>query len=625
MAQFARRGQVRALLAAFLALSLLHSIPTAVRAQNAVVTLAPDRQVYGLADKTSVTITIDNQEQRPIGPLRIVVRLFDRGGRIIAFKNLYPGRQAPGQRSYSVTLNTDRLRLTGGAYRLEAIVFERSRQVAGQSRTILYAKSVRPVRVTPVLELDAPFAMTSDGVFTAETLLDEARPGSRTMQLLDRMASGKIPGLIIVTSSFLYQIDRASRGYAVETEAGRVERAADSEQARLASAMIDALRRAAAAPAVAVAFAPLGDANPVELRAAGLQETARELVTRGQELATDVLDMASAPSLAYLPHGGIDAGSLRFLADMGFAVVYDATSASARPVLSENSTVYPVVSMPASGTADTQADAVFFGLVSSQLDSPKERSCLLRVNELDPVALDHLAERSTTNGPFRFVPVGETVPEPGEAPTQRSDYGLFEKLVNDLLQRFKRSARLLAAYESSVVDERATIDRLEEELVIALLPALSPSQDFNGSFRRYHNLEARVKRSFASISLEEARIDFPTRSGKLPMTIKKAGSSVFKVIVKLRGRGIVFQRNEIPVTLSASTNVFSVPVRVNATGRIPVTMEIFTPNGYRITSSRLIVNSTFAYRLYSALLVVVALLAVLFLARRKIRARRTAA
>ena len=605
------------------ALVLLNCIAAPALAQNVAVSFTADKPVYSLTEKATVTVIVDNQSGRRIGPLRIVFRMYDSRGRVIAYKNLYPGTQLPGQKTYSITLNTDRLRLTSGLYKAEALVFQRGQQLATGEGFLAFARKVEPASVIPVLHLDAPFAINAQGVFSSEALLDQARPGSLTMQVLDRLRQGKMPCVIAVSCSFLYQLEKMSDGYVVQLESTTATRDNDSEQARLAAGLIRALKEAASQPGVTIAFAPFADVNPIDIREAGLDARTRDFVTMGQDLAARVLDLDPAPSLVYLPRAGIDEGAVRTLADMGFSVLVDTTSTTSTPFLSENVTIYPVVSVhtPADGSSAMRGEALFNALLERQIASPEKRSYALSIDELDPIAIDRFLAKTATASPVRVAPLKELVLSPGTLFERKPDYGVYDRLVRDLLARFKETARLLDAFDSALADEENRVKELREELFVALMPAFSSAQDFNSAFRRYHNLEASVKNAFAAIVVEDTRVDFPTRSGKLPLTIKNEGSSVFKVVVHLSSSGLTFQKTDIPVTLSSKATVFTVPVTVTRTGAIPVTMEIRTPDGFLVTKSRVLVNSTFAYRLYSALLVVATLLGVLFFIRRRMRSR----
>lgn len=599
-------------------------IPHPASAQTLAVKIEPGKPFFGLTEKITVNIVINNESDNWISSVRIVFRLKNEAGKIISYKNLYPGALRPGESRFSVSVDAARLEVSEGIYPCEVIVFERTDQIAEKHGFIVFADSVSPLKLVPTLELKAPFRVHSNGVFEGEDILSMAVSGSRENQYLDMMIANELPGIIVLTSGLIYQLEKMSKGYKAKVGTKTVKRSSDSEQARLAKTFLEKIRAAASKEAVSVAFTPYAEINPKDCIKMGLQERLRQNIIKGQEYIKNVLSLKLPPSLIFIPHGGIDSSSLQMLSDMGFSVLIRSPSSTSTSFLTENTSVYCLTLLPQHEelTGQNAASHIYKNLTKDQITEKRERIVAFVLNPIDPSVLSFLRRDFASSTHLSFVHLNRFNLSPMDAPNFESEYGKFKDLAFRLLKRYSEVSKLFYAYESSLLQEKEFKQQLLEKVSTGLMSAFNEKPDYNIAFSQLSLVADLINKDFKSISIEGKTINFPHASGKLPITLVNKSKRVFKVIVKLKSDDIDFKRKEISLIASPEDSIFTVPVKVKKSGNIDVIVEVFTPNGHLINKDMIKIRSTYASRLLSLLSLIILLILGLFFLRSKLKPKK---
>jgi hypothetical protein len=136
---------------------------------------------------------------------------------------------------------------------------------------------------------------------------------------------------------------------------------------------------------------------------------------------------------------------------------------------------------------------------------------------------------------------------------------------------------------------------------------------------------AAVSSEFAKIQPPDERsvITLTSRSGVIPLTIRNEADYPVNVRVALRSPGLEFLGGSSrDVTLEPPGESFSFPVRAQTTGRFGVAIEVQTPDGDPIASSKIVVRSTAYNRVALVLTIGAAVFLAMWWGRRFLPRRR---
>lgn len=600
-------------------------IPLPANAESIQVEIEPAKYFFKPVEQISLSINITNPSETRIGPLRVHFRLMNPSGKIIAYRNRWPGYIGKSPLKIPIQIDIRRLSPKKGIYPCEVLIFVRGKQIAQKKSFIVFADSVPKLELIPVLELNAPFRINPEGIFTSEEILQTIVAGSRENAYLDMIISNNVPAVLIASTGFLSQLQKMTEGYKVKTDAGVIDRKPDSEQSQTAKKFLEKLRTASKKENVIVAFMPYGDMNPADFIKQGLSEKLRALINRGQNFTADIFQLSTPPSLIFIPHKGLDQKSLRLLADMGFQVAVDADSARKSSFLAENTSVFvrDTISPPANLKGDEAYNALLKEITARLLKSSEPLTLMINVNAIDPGIFSAFLKKATKTGYIILSAKKISAMKPAPLKETVSSYGDFAGLAKRLIERYREVNRLVTAYNSSLLGDGSYEKSINQKLDFCLMPAFDLKPDYNLSFEYLSELKETISNDFKKISLAQRNIIFSQRTGKIPITISNRTNKVFKVNVKLTSEDIVFSNPQFNMVLSSKDNLVTVPAKVKVYGgEIKVDVEIFTPDGYLIKKDKLIVKSTYLSTTLSYLAMVIATLILLLFIRSRLKSSR---
>lgn len=600
-------------------------IPLPANAESIKVEIEAAKSFFKPDEPVSVSINIINPSETRIGPLRIYFRLMSPGGKIIAYRNRYPGYIGKNPLKIPFQIDTGLLKPTKGIYPCKVLIFIRGKQIAEKESYIVFADSIPSIELMPVLELNAPFRITLEGNLDSEEILQTVVGGSRENAYLDMITSNKTPAVLVASSGFLTQLQKMSGGYKVKTDSGLTERKADSEQCQAIKKFLEKLRVAAKKENVLIAFMPYGEANPKDFIELGLSDRLRILIVRGQKLSADSFLLSTPPSIIFIPHRGLDQKSLRIIADMGFQTAIDADSTYQNSFLAENTSIFvrKTITPPSELKGAEAAEFLLREITARQLKDNEPSTVMININAIDPVIFSTFMEKAGKTGFIDFASKKTANLKPLAFIETKSFYGDFASLTKNLITRYKEVQSLVAAYNSSLLGDGSYEKSVNQKLDYSLMPSFNLKPDYNLSFQYLSTLKEIVEDDFKGIAVSEKNIIFPQKTGKIPITIANKSKRVFKVKIKLSSEDIDFNNPQFTMVLSSSDNLVTVPAKVKVPGgKIGVDVEIFTIDGYLIKKDRLTVKSTYLSTMLSYLGMLVLAMFFLFFLRSRLKSRR---
>jgi hypothetical protein len=481
-----------------------------------------------------------------------------------------------------------------------------------------------PLNLTWTWVLDEPIQYLPNGVFHPGPIEADIAPGGRMDTTVAALVSANVPADVAVTPTLLDQLRRMSAGYRIQEATGGTRVVAKGTGGAVdAARILSSLRSVASRPGNEVDAVPFGTARFPALLRSGLDTAPRTLLDRGRTLVQQALGAAPSADVLRPPGSELDRPTVTHLWGLGYRVAL----------------VDPgYVSIPRALGGFTPPPVVRLAEARSPLDlvvPDRTVATLAQSDPGDPVLAAHsaLGELAAIWFEFPGTPGRGAAMLFGEAPAAAPGFlQAFAALVprspwlqpvsaSTLIQQVASPARRalparrtasfapgyvpsldaargeLGQFQQTAVAAASLVARLRDHLLLAEGSTFLSSPAAGEAFVRS------VRHAITS-TYREIRLDNPTaftltsRAGLLPITLRNHTGMAVRVQVRLvADRRLAFPSgNPRVVTLSSAAQSFTFPVRAETTGRIPIKIQVLTPNTRgvpdEITEVQTVVRST---------------------------------
>jgi hypothetical protein len=501
-----------------------------------------------------------------------------------------------------------------------------------------------PLDIAACFVLDAPVRVRADGALLDTELEEQILPGGRLDVIVGALEDTSAPITVVVSPLLVETLADMRDGFRIVAGPEVEERSPEDPTAVAAGVMLDRLREVAgrttttelvalpyASPSVpSIIGADLEEDLAVQIErgravvegvlgvtpsqtifrppASALTDDSLEELSRilGQDGTTEALlvDADTFPppeGLAVTPHGAAEVAEGSLVAVTPDPMVEDRTSAEQDPAVAAMWTLGELSAIYFERPSIPRGVAVVFG------EGERPAGRFLRV------FLDGLEVRSGIRWlrgvKATRVAVGQPPPddptEPRELAAPSRAPGFSSAVVSGLDEGRADVAALTSMAEGSPV-----LDQLRRGLLLA------ESRYLAGHEIDRLSLIASV-RSAVDAELDKihpplaSSITLTSQGGIIPVTLRNDAGYPVRVRLILRSTRLQFVggRSQV-VPLERPVQQFVFPVRAQTTGRFPVRVELETPDGVPIGSSRIVVRST----AYNRVALVITAGAALFLA-----------
>jgi len=504
-----------------------------------------------------------------------------------------------------------------------------------------------PLNVSASFVLDAPLRMRPDGALLDDGIEELIAPGGRLDAVVTALEETPVAATLVVSPVLLEVLQDMQDGYGVVVGATVEARTADDPGAFAAGRLLDRLREVAGRTTTTEVVAlPYASPSVPALVEAGLDDDLATQIERGRQVVAALLGVQPSQTVFRPPGSTLTSDSLDGLADVlaadgtTEALLVDAevlppaagltlTPHGAAPVAAGDSTLTAIAPDPVVeqridvATPDPtlramwtlgELSAIYFerpsidrgaALVFAEgedtpgaflkalfrgLDAPQD------VRWLRPVT----ATRIAVGQPPQDDPAGSReLEDPGRPP------GFSPAVLATLADAHEDLSAL-----ASMADQPALLDQLRRHLLLSESRYLAGDEAARLSLVRA--VREAVDAEFGKIRPPDpSSITLTSQGGIIPVTLRNDAGYPVRVELRLRSSRLRFVGGASrEVVLERPVEQFSFPVRAQTTGRFPVRVELETPDGAAIGSSRIVVRST----AYNRVALVITAGAALFLA-----------
>jgi hypothetical protein len=502
-----------------------------------------------------------------------------------------------------------------------------------------------PLDVAACFVLDAPVRIRADGALIDTEIAEQILPGGRLDVIVGALEDTSASVTVVVSPLLLEALADMRDGFRVATGEVVEERPPDDPTAVAAGDLLDRIaevaRRTATTELVALPYASPSVPSMIE---AGLEEDLAVQIERGRAVAEGVLGVAPSQTIFRPPSSALTDDSLlelsRILSEDGTteSLLVDAdafqppaglamTRHGATPVADGSMTAVtpdPVVEeRTAAADQDPALSAMWtIGELSAiyfeRPSIPRGVAVVFGEGERPPgrflrVFLDGLEVRSGIRWlrgvKATRVAVGQPPPddptEPRELQVASRAPG-FSSAVVAGLEEGRDDVDALG----SMAEQSPLLDQLRRGLLLAQSRYLAGHEVDRLSL--IGSVRTAVATELDKIHPPRASsITLTSQGGIIPVTLRNDAGYPVRVQLTLRSTRLRFVGGPSrDVRLERPVQQFVFPVRAQTTGRFPVRVELETPDGVPIGSSRIVVRST----AYNRVALVITTGAALFLA-----------
>jgi hypothetical protein len=502
-----------------------------------------------------------------------------------------------------------------------------------------------PLDVAACFVLDAPVRIRADGALIDTEIAEQILPGGRLDVIVGALEDTSASVTVVVSPLLLEALADMRDGFRVATGEVVEERPPDDPTAVAAGDLLDRIaevaRRTATTELVALPYASPSVPSMIE---AGLEEDLAVQIERGRAVAEGVLGVVPSQTIFRPPSSALTDDSLlelsRILSEDGTteSLLVDAdafqppaglamTRHGATPVADGSMTAVtpdPVVEeRTAAADQDPALSAMWtIGELSAiyfeRPSIPRGVAVVFGEGERPPgrflrVFLDGLEVRSGIRWlrgvKATRVAVGQPPPddptEPRELQVASRAPG-FSSAVVAGLEEGRDDVDALG----SMAEQSPLLDQLRRGLLLAQSRYLAGHEVDRLSL--IGSVRTAVATELDKIHPPRASsITLTSQGGIIPVTLRNDAGYPVRVQLTLRSTRLRFVGGPSrEVRLERPVQQFVFPVRAQTTGRFPVRVELETPDGVPIGSSRIVVRST----AYNRVALVITTGAALFLA-----------
>ncbi len=502
-----------------------------------------------------------------------------------------------------------------------------------------------PLDVAACFVLDAPVRLRADGTLLDTELVEQILPGGRLDVIVGALEDTDAPTTIAVSPLLLEVLADMRDGFRVAAGPSAEERPADDPAAAAAGTLLDRIgeiaRRTATTELVALPYASPSVPSIVE---AGMDEDLEVQIGRGRQVVESLLGVAPSHTIFRPPSSALSEASLDELAEIlsedgtTEALLVDADVFRSPPQ-------FPITPHGAAQVAGGSLTAVTPDpVVEGRTEAAAQDPALAGVWTLGELSAIYFERPSIPRGvavvfgegdrpPGRFlrvfldglevrsgvrwlrgvkatrVAVGQPPPDDPTEPRELQEASRapgFSPAMVAGLERGRADVTALA----SMANESPLLDQLRRGLLLAESRYLAGHEPDRlaliGSVRTAVATELeKIHPPLAS------SITLTSQGGIIPVTLRNDAGYPVNVRLTLRSTRLSFVGGPTrTVELERPIQQFVFPVRAQTTGRFPVRVEVATPGGVSIGSSRIVVRST----AYNRVALLVTIGAALFLA-----------
>lgn len=518
--------------------------------------------------------------------------------------------------------------------------------VAGLRTAVVFVIDPLPVPldVAACFVVDAPVRLQADGALQDGEIQEQILPGGRLDVLIGALEDADAVPITVVVSPVLLEVLQDMRdGYRLVVGSAVEERPPDDPAATAAGGLIDRLGvvagRIDTTELVALPYASPSVPSLVE---AGLEGDLATQIDRGRQVVEAILGVPPSQTIFRPPSSALTEGALEELAR---TLSGDGTTEA---ILADAEEFPPPAGFTPHGAAQVVAgDGTLTAVspdpvVEQRTDAAAQDPVLAAMWTLGELSAIYFERPSIPRGiavvfgegerpPGRFlraflrgldvrsdvrwlrgvkatrVAVGQPPDEepPRELRNPSRAPGLSSTVVAGLQEAHEDVAAL-----ASMAEQPPLVEQLRRGLLLSESRYLAGHESDRLSLIR--SVRVAVAAEFGKIHPPTASsITLTSRGGIIPVTLRNDAGYPVRLQLTLRSSRLSFVGGPSRgVRLERPVEQFVFPVRAQTTGRFPVRVELKTPDGAPIGSSRIVVRST----AYNRVALVITAGAALFLA-----------
>jgi hypothetical protein len=537
------------------------------------------------------------------------------------------GTLAPGEtRAFRVEQPVDELRPRGDSGLFPLKVELRSRDIAvGTLRTpmiFLIERPKVPLNLAWTWVLSEPVQHRPDGTFLPGTLESDIAPSGRLAEMaaaLDGLGSRQVD--VVVSSVLVDQLERMAQGYRILDAAGTVRTVPSGQGgAADAAALLRTLRAVAGRQGAELMATPLQDPSLPALFRGGLGTELPTLIDRGRTLVGTALGRSPTSDVVRPFRSELDPATLPLLSGMGartvlldpgFVAAQKFESPPVFRLVAGRASVAAVLPNPelAALAALYQTDPVLAAQVSLgelaaiwlELPGTPARGAAVLFGEdagmLPPffASFARLVRASPWLAPITASGFVSTVPSSTREPVPPRAYPSFEP---SYLDRLITSRASLTRFRETVAGSGTVEESLREDLLTAQSSTMLSDPSLGLSF--IDAVAGEIRRTYDQIGIATTVVTLPSQHGLLPLNLTNDSRYQLRVVLRfVSDRRLEFVQGAAqPVTLAPGRRTFTIRVRAQTTGRIPVKVQVLSRGALpdTIAEKTMVIRST-AYNL----------------------------
>jgi uncharacterized protein DUF6049 len=475
-----------------------------------------------------------------------------------------------------------------------------------------------PLNLAWTWVLSEPLQYGPDGTFLPGTIEADIAKGGRLRTMVDALRLlGSEQVDVVVSSVLIDQLQRMSAGYRIQVPGGAVRDVAPGTGgAADATAMLRILRRVASSDRTELLATPFGDPSLPALFRAGLAAEVEPLSDRGAAIVEEALGRQPTTDVVRPYRSQLDAATLPRLDAAGARTVLLNPGFVPAPKFES-----PVVLRLTSGTSSVAGilpNPELTTLVASYRDDPvlaahvglgelaaiwlelpgtpaRGASVLFSEDPAMPSAFFRpfadLVRHSSWLQPITATGFVSIIPAAGSREIPPRTYPGFPfTYVRELIH----AQASLGRFRQTTDGATAVEGRLRDNLELATSSSFVTDPTHGLAF--IDTVGTTIRQTYDEIHLDTSPVTLASKAGLLPLVVTNDSDQTLHVVLRLvTDRRLQFTGGPArPVVLAPGTRTITVSVRAQATGRIPVKVQVLSSGNAPdlVTERTMVVRST---------------------------------
>jgi Family of unknown function (DUF6049) len=477
-----------------------------------------------------------------------------------------------------------------------------------------------PLNLAWTWVLSEPLQYGPDGTFLPGTIETDIAKGGRLRAMADALRLLPTKQVDVVVSSVLVdQLQRMAAGYRIRELGGNIRQvAAGTGGAADATAMLRILKRVAASERTELLATPFGDPSLPALFRAGLAAEEKPLVDRGVALVGDALGRQPTKDVVRPYRSQLDAATLprldaagarTVLLNPGFVPAAKFESPDVLRLTSGSSSVAGIMPNPELATLvasyrDDPVLAAHVGLgelaaIWLELPGTPARGAAVLFGEdpglppaffrpfADLVRHSSWLQPITATGFVSIIAAAQSREVP-----PRSFPGFPFAYVRELIH----AQASLGRFRQTTDGATAVESRLRDNLQLATSSAFVTDPAHGLAF--IATVGVTIRQTYDQVHLDTSPVTLASKAGLLPLVVTNDSDQTLRVVLRMvTDRRLEFTGGSTkPVVLAPGTRTITISVRAQATGRIPVKVQVLSSgNAPDLVAERTMVVRSTAY------------------------------